>query len=1575
MKYTPGIILLLLAGLGPSTSSAAAYQISWSADRDLRERPRDGAVELRISDGLQIEGEKWPARVVRFEIPADARVRGLRLTPQREHTLALPAGTYIGAGLPAAWQEPATEASGYRYWVLPEGDFRGHRIGHLLIVPFRQTDGELRFLEAFDFEVETEGGVPAAQARRIVHPRTEAADLRTLRAMLDTEPLPPRPPDNDAAMPPLPPEMGPETTEYVVITSDAMASVFQELATLKTKEGHPATVTTVEWILANYDGVDLAARIRAYLRDLYLYQGLLYALLAGDADQVPARLATARFLEPDGVEVISDFYFACIDGDWNADADDEFGEAEGDEADRYYDIAVSRAPCGSVEEAQTFIAKWKSYTGYDPGNFRTDYQRKFLALGEVLFPDDWEPGDPPGQIVLDGADICEEAMTHIPPFFTRKRLYQYFDDPSRPPAEPELRDSVIANINRGYGWVDHVGHGFRTNMSVGDGKLFNGDADDFSNTNAYGILYAANCTSGAFLYDCIVEHWLMNPTGGVVASIASTDLDYPSVSDAYQYELLDQIFDYDAARLADAFHQANLVFAPLASEENAHRWTIFTLIAMGEPTMEIWRDTPANLSLTHSLTMPLGAGSFSVTVAHGGNPVEGATVCLWKSDGYGVAVTDASGQAQVPFLPETLGNFTITATKNGYVPKTSTAQAVAATTAALRVDAWTTHDGTAGGGSGNADNRPDAGESIVVDLTLRNRGTGTATGVSATLHANSPFVTVADSTVASGNIAAGGTAALAGAFAFSVSPNLPDSLRHVVVPATLGLVCDQGTWTEPFPFNLYQRQLDVVGLDWSIVTGDADGQWESGETAEIYLTLTNRGEGFAGDVVGVGTPAASGFVMIDDTIDFGDVASGTSVEGDALSVLSTGGNAMSFAVDVTVSDAYSGGLLDRGIDVINPATPDSIRSVSTDRSIHLSWLRPNSLDVRGYRVYRSSDEGGPFDPLTSEVVEGGSVYTDENLAPLTSYFYKVSTVDWSGNESALSAAVQAGTSPPLLEGWPLDLGAGTSASSPTFANLDGGLDSEIILGWRYPMVVRSDGGDFVDGDDDALTIGIFSTIENGESMFWNSPAVGNFDEDELDELVFCAWQTTGQGHIYLLDESGAVEPGWPQEIGQQPWSTAAAGDVDGDGDSEIFVSSGAGSGAYRGVLFGFHHDGTEILDGDSNPATHGVFHKSADAGAGYMYSSPALADISDDNVDDIIFVERTRHSAPSKSTLFVFRGNHTNLPGFPYAPANLRASTASPAVADFNQDGRRDVVFVTENEIHVVEFDGTPLTGWPKSLPAIPDIVAIKDFLSSPAIGDIDGDGELDIVLGWLGGKVYAWTGDGGALHANFPVDIADNGSDYEDYVRSPALGNIDGDPLPEIIVGVGDAKLFAIKSNGTTMTGFPIQLEDVIPGSVAVWDVTGHGNVNMIVQTGAPLLRVFDFFDVPFVGSEHPWPMFRRDARKSGLFRPHFTTGVDDEAGSPRVAAASPPRPNPFGPRVTLPFAVPAGGDRVRIRIFDVGGRDVRTLADGRFPAGQFRIVWDGRTSNGLRLAPGVYFARIEIGSSVFSQKLAMLQ
>ncbi|MEZ4396924.1 MAG: FlgD immunoglobulin-like domain containing protein [Candidatus Krumholzibacteriia bacterium] len=83
---------------------------------------------------------------------------------------------------------------------------------------------------------------------------------------------------------------------------------------------------------------------------------------------------------------------------------------------------------------------------------------------------------------------------------------------------------------------------------------------------------------------------------------------------------------------------------------------------------------------------------------------------------------------------------------------------------------------------------------------------------------------------------------------------------------------------------------------------------------------------------------------------------------------------------------------------------------------------------------------------------------------------------------------------------------------------------------------------------------------------------------------------------------------------------------------------------------------------------------------------------------------------------------------------------------------------------------------------------------------------------------------------------------------------------------------------------------------------------------------------------------------------------------------------PNPFNPKVTLRFTLPAAG-RATLLINDVSGRRVATLAEGVYGAGEQRWTWDGRDSRGRAVASGVYFATLNTASGNGNRKLVMLR
>lgn len=84
---------------------------------------------------------------------------------------------------------------------------------------------------------------------------------------------------------------------------------------------------------------------------------------------------------------------------------------------------------------------------------------------------------------------------------------------------------------------------------------------------------------------------------------------------------------------------------------------------------------------------------------------------------------------------------------------------------------------------------------------------------------------------------------------------------------------------------------------------------------------------------------------------------------------------------------------------------------------------------------------------------------------------------------------------------------------------------------------------------------------------------------------------------------------------------------------------------------------------------------------------------------------------------------------------------------------------------------------------------------------------------------------------------------------------------------------------------------------------------------------------------------------------------------------------PNPFNPSTVVCYGVPEGGGKVTIRIYDVGGRLVRTLIDGIETAGRKIVIWDGRDDLARRVASGVYFCHMRAPGFERARKMVLLQ
>jgi hypothetical protein len=175
---------------------------------------------------------------------------------------------------------------------------------------------------------------------------------------------------------------------------------------------------------------------------------------------------------------------------------------------------------------------------------------------------------------------------------------------------------------------------------------------------------------------------------------------------------------------------------------------------------------------------------------------------------------------------------------------------------------------------------------------------------------------------------------------------------------------------------------------------------------------------------------------------------------------------------------------------------------------------------------------------------------------------------------------------------------------------------------------------------------------------------------------------------------------------------------------------------------------------------------------------------------------------------------------------------ASHRMFDLDGDNELEVVEATSSgEVHVLRGDGTPLPSfnggqpvttqqYPNVHPGAPAYGQVSpplETLRTPAIGDIDGDMEPEIVDS-AGEHVYAWEADGSTV-AGFPVRLDPSLSSpslrtRENHIKrgftaSPALGDLVGDAALEIVVPALDQHVYAWNGAGDPLPAFPVRLRE----------------------------------------------------------------------------------------------------------------------------------------------------------------------
>ncbi|MCX6661620.1 MAG: C25 family cysteine peptidase [Euryarchaeota archaeon] len=232
-----------------------------------------------------------------------------------------------------------------------------------------------------------------------------------------------------------------EQYDYVIITTDALTSSVTPLADWESAKGHNVNVITTEWIASNYEGYDLSAKMRAFLRDKYSSEewGILDVCLIGDVDDVPMR---TTWQEPE-----TDYYYAELSlpdsQSWDIDGDHQYGE-NSDPIDFETEVNVGRIPWSDPDTVQSICEKSVAYEQ----NTDDSFKKNILLLGAFF----WSDTD---NAVLMEAKVDQEWMTD----WTMTRMYE--DAQSSHPCDYDLTYNNVLSVwsSGSFAFVDWAGHG------------------------------------------------------------------------------------------------------------------------------------------------------------------------------------------------------------------------------------------------------------------------------------------------------------------------------------------------------------------------------------------------------------------------------------------------------------------------------------------------------------------------------------------------------------------------------------------------------------------------------------------------------------------------------------------------------------------------------------------------------------------------------------------------------------------------------------------------------------------------------------------------------------------------------------------------------------------------------------------------------------------------------------------------------------------------------------------------------------------------------------------------------------
>ena len=238
-------------------------------------------------------------------------------------------------------------------------------------------------------------------------------------------------------------------------------------------------------------------KIRNYIIAEYQQHSIEYVLIGGDVEVVPYRgfyCLVNSDVDYSDTGIPADLYYSALDGNWNTDGDDLWGEPGED--DLYPELGIGRITFSDTAELHNMLHKTMLYQAAPVEGELT----KPILAGEYLYGDPVTWGSDYMKLLVGYRTDNGYTSHGIPPEQPRDTLYDRYADWSK--------TTLMNHVNSGRPWLHHLGHANYTYaMKMNNEDITNANFSQANGVNHnYTVVYTHGCMCGGFdVSDCIAE--------------------------------------------------------------------------------------------------------------------------------------------------------------------------------------------------------------------------------------------------------------------------------------------------------------------------------------------------------------------------------------------------------------------------------------------------------------------------------------------------------------------------------------------------------------------------------------------------------------------------------------------------------------------------------------------------------------------------------------------------------------------------------------------------------------------------------------------------------------------------------------------------------------------------------------------------------------------------------------------------------------------------------------------------------------------------------------------------------------